>query len=66
LLLSGTGADEDIVVSSARAYVSALNKMVGWLSVAQRSSSSDDPYKARRATVDSMDGAADKKAVAMK
>lgn len=28
---SGTGADEDIVVSSARAYISALNKMIGWL-----------------------------------
>ena len=28
---SGTGADEDIVVSSARAYVSALNKMIGYL-----------------------------------
>ncbi|CAG9466221.1 unnamed protein product [Pedinophyceae sp. YPF-701] len=28
---SGQGADEDIVVSSARAYTSALNKMIGWL-----------------------------------
>lgn len=29
---NGSGADEDIVVSSARAYVNALNKMVsrGW------------------------------------
>jgi len=31
---SGNGADEDIVVASARAYVSALNKMIGWMSVA--------------------------------
>jgi 2-isopropylmalate synthase len=28
---SGSGADEDIVVASARAYVSALNKMICWL-----------------------------------
>ncbi len=28
---SGTGADEDIVVASARAYVSALNKMISYL-----------------------------------
>lgn len=27
---SGSGTDEDIVCSSARAYVSALNKMIGW------------------------------------
>jgi 2-isopropylmalate synthase len=33
-LFSGTGADEDIVVASARAYVSALNKMIGWMSTA--------------------------------
>ncbi len=33
-LTTGVGADEDIVVSSARAYVSALNKMIGWLSAA--------------------------------
>jgi 2-isopropylmalate synthase len=26
---SGSGTDEDIVVSSSRAYVSALNKMIG-------------------------------------
>ncbi|GMH43765.1 hypothetical protein BSKO_11699 [Bryopsis sp. KO-2023] len=29
---SGNGADGDIVVSSARAYVSALNKLIGFLS----------------------------------
>lgn len=31
---SGSGAHEDIVVSSARAYISALNKMISWMSVA--------------------------------
>ncbi|KAG2492725.1 hypothetical protein HYH03_009137 [Edaphochlamys debaryana] len=30
---SGSGANEDIVVASARAYISALNKMIGWMSV---------------------------------
>jgi hypothetical protein len=29
---SGNGADEDIVVASVRAYVTALNKMISWLS----------------------------------
>ncbi|KAJ9522811.1 hypothetical protein QJQ45_019799, partial [Haematococcus lacustris] len=29
---SGSGAHEDIVVSSVRAYVSALNKMISWMS----------------------------------
>lgn len=33
---SGTGADEDIVVSSARAYVSALNKMISYIAANQR------------------------------
>ena len=33
---SGGGADEDIVVSSARAYISALNKMIAYLSAEQR------------------------------
>jgi 2-isopropylmalate synthase len=28
---SGSGADEDIVVASVRAYVTALNKMIGWV-----------------------------------
>ena len=27
---SGSGADDDIVVSSARAYISAINKMLGF------------------------------------
>jgi hypothetical protein len=30
LLCAGQGTDEDIVVSSARAYVAALNKLVAW------------------------------------
>lgn len=28
---SGSGADEDIVVASVRAYTTALNKMIGWM-----------------------------------
>ena len=28
---SGSGADEDIAVSSARAYVSAMNKMIPYI-----------------------------------
>jgi len=40
---SGTGADEDIVVSSARAYVGALNKMIGWLSVTARKGDASSP-----------------------
>jgi 2-isopropylmalate synthase len=27
---TGTGSDQDIVISSARAYVSALNKLLSW------------------------------------
>jgi 2-isopropylmalate synthase len=37
---SGSGADEDIVSSSARAYVSALNKMIGYVGGMAASSSS--------------------------
>jgi 2-isopropylmalate synthase len=33
---SGNGADNDIVVASARAYVSALNKMIGFLSAQEK------------------------------
>jgi 2-isopropylmalate synthase len=36
---SGSGADEDIVMSSARAYVSALNKMISYLGAAERAAS---------------------------
>lgn len=35
-LTTGSGADEDIVVASVRAYIGALNKMIGWLSVSSR------------------------------
>ena len=31
-LFTGTGADDDIVVSSARAYIAALNKLVKYVS----------------------------------
>eukprot|EP01025_Chloroclados_australasicus_P066038 TRINITY_DN9030_c0_g1_i1.p1 TRINITY_DN9030_c0_g1~~TRINITY_DN9030_c0_g1_i1.p1 ORF type:complete len:614 (-),score=77.12 TRINITY_DN9030_c0_g1_i1:204-2045(-) len=33
---SGSGADEDIVVSSARAYISALNKMITFMGARQQ------------------------------
>jgi hypothetical protein len=33
---SGTGADDDIVVSSVRAYVSAMNKMIAFVSKAEK------------------------------
>ena len=36
---SGSASHEDIVVSSARAYTSALNKMIGWMNVNRPSSS---------------------------
>ena len=32
---SGTGADSDIVVASARAYASALNKMIAFVAAGQ-------------------------------
>jgi len=35
-LFTGTGADEDIVVSSARAYVTALNKLIGFVASSQK------------------------------
>lgn len=35
---SGSGADEDIVVSSARAYISAMNKMISYISANQTAS----------------------------
>eukprot|EP00897_Mesotaenium_endlicherianum_P000415 jgi/Mesen1/10374/ME000080S09756 len=37
---SGSGADEDIVVASARAYISAINKMIGFSGSRSSSSSS--------------------------
>lgn len=43
---SGSGSDNDIVTSSARAYVSALNKMLSWTMrrnmVAQQEQKQDD------------------------
>ena len=33
---SGSGANEDIVVASARAYVSALNKLIAFMAAGQR------------------------------
>ena len=33
---SGTGADDDIVVSSVRAYVSAMNKLIAHASKAEK------------------------------
>lgn len=33
---SGSGANEDVVVASARAYVSALNKLISFVSASQR------------------------------
>lgn len=43
---SGSGADEDIVVSSARAYVSALNKMIGYISANQAAASASSASSA--------------------
>jgi hypothetical protein len=36
LLLAGQDLDEDIVVCSARAYLTALNKMIGWVNAINR------------------------------
>merc|ERR1712106_1235311 len=36
---SGAGSDTDIVISSARAYTSALNKMLSWNNFRRTSSS---------------------------
>lgn len=37
---SGSGANEDIVVASARAYISALNKLIAFVSASQRAAES--------------------------
>ena len=39
---SGNGADSDIVVSSVRAYVSALNKLISFLAAREEETSSAD------------------------
>lgn len=38
---SGTGADNDIVVSSVRAYVSALNKLISFVSKSEKRAAED-------------------------
>ncbi|KAK9906563.1 hypothetical protein WJX75_004234 [Coccomyxa subellipsoidea] len=50
---SGSGANEDIVVASARAYVSALNKLIAFMAASQRAAetaaanaSADEPEMA--------------------
>lgn len=48
---SGSGSDTDIIISSARAYVSALNKLLTW--------------KMRRMTTNGSDETGVKNAVAM-
>ena len=39
---SGNGANQDIVVASARAYVSALNKLIAFVSASQRAADATD------------------------
>lgn len=45
---SGSGADEDIVVSSARAYVSALNKMIPYITATSAANSIHNTAQSRR------------------
>jgi 2-isopropylmalate synthase len=52
---SGSGADEDIVVASVRAYTAALNKMIGWLSVGPGKGAAGAPAPRERPAVGSMD-----------
>lgn len=35
-MFSGNGADDDIVVSSVRAYVSAMNKLIAFVSKSEQ------------------------------
>lgn len=37
-VFSGNGADEDVVVGSARAYISALNKLISYHSASKQMS----------------------------
>lgn len=39
---NGNGADEDIVVSSARAYIAAVNKLIAFVSAQQQAEASAD------------------------
>jgi len=48
---SGSGADEDIVVASVRAYTTALNKMIGWMGMSHGAKQNG----AERPAVGSMD-----------
>ena len=41
-VFSGQGADEDIVVGSARAYVSALNKLISYYSASKQVSAGQE------------------------
>ncbi|CAL8462098.1 g1629 [Coccomyxa elongata] len=43
---SGSGANEDIVVASARAYVSALNKLIAFMAAGQRAAAASAPASA--------------------
>jgi hypothetical protein len=56
-LPAGQGTDEDIVVSSARAYVAALNKLVAWKAKQQPQQAQEDA-PAQPAPVPSTDAAA--------
>lgn len=40
VFLAGQGADADLVVASAHAYVSALNKLINWLNAVNSQSNS--------------------------
>lgn len=41
-VFSGNGADEDVVVGSARAYVSALNKLISYQSASNQMSTGQE------------------------
>ena len=41
-VFSGNGADEDVVVGSARAYISALNKLISYSSASNQVSSGQE------------------------
>jgi 2-isopropylmalate synthase len=60
---SGSGADEDIVTASARAYVSALNKMIAYLGAQERAAAAEGAAAAD-ASMDEEVGADGRTAVA--
>jgi 2-isopropylmalate synthase len=49
---AGSGADEDIVVASARAYVGALNKMIGFISASKPASEASSSRSSDRPAVE--------------